>query len=99
MPAIVTAFPRWNARQVVTPDLLQEFARGGQAAQAAVDALGAGRPSYWWLVRLRADSDIFHAEKVSAPDSRSACKLAIAAAREKWPGREFYVADLVQEGL
>jgi hypothetical protein len=86
----------------MTTDRLAEFIGRGQAAQRAVDELGAGEPSYWWHVRLRAEPDLFPsfwAERVHAPDSRSACKLAISAARERWPGHEFYVADLLQEGL
>ena len=82
------------------PSHLQEFVRRGQAAQRAVDEMSAGRPSYWWHVRLRVNErDAVHLEKVCAPDSRSACKVATAAAADKWRGCTFYVIDLLQEGL
>lgn len=55
---------------------------------------------YWWHVRLRVNErDAVHVECVSAPDSRSACKVATAAAADKWRGCTFYVIDLLQEGL
>lgn len=55
---------------------------------------------YWWHVRLRVvEREAVHVETVSAPDSRSACKVATAAAADKWRGCTFYVLDLLQEGL
>jgi hypothetical protein len=55
---------------------------------------------YWWHVRLRVNErDAVHVETVSAPDSRSACRVATAAAADKWRGCTFYVIDLLQEGL
>lgn len=55
---------------------------------------------YWWHVRLRVvERETVHVECVSAPDSRSACKLATATAADKWRGCTFYVIDLLQEGV
>ena len=71
-------------------DRLAEFVTRGQAAQQAVDALGAGRPSYWWHVRIRViEREATHVECVSAADSRS----------DKWRGCTFCVLDLLQEGV
>lgn len=82
----------------VNTDSLEEFVRRGQAAQRAIDELTPA--SYWWHVRLRViEREGFHLERVCAPNSREACRLASAAAGEKWRGCTFYVVDLVQEGL
>lgn len=94
---------------------LKEFMRRAQAAQRAVDDLSASLSSsqarraaqptpltacYWWHVRLRViEREAVHIEQVSAPDSRSACKVATAAAADKWRGCTFYVIDLLQEGV
>lgn len=70
------------------------------AIAEGVELLESARPSYWWLVRLTViERNQVHLERVSAPDSRQACKLASIAAGDKWPGCTFYVTDLVQEGL
>jgi hypothetical protein len=84
----------------MTIDHLAEFARRGQAAQRAVDELGAGRPCYWWHVRMRVISrDVTHVETVHAADAKDAARLATTNAAEKWRGCTFHVLDLVQEGL
>jgi hypothetical protein len=80
---------------------LAEFLHRGQAAQAAVDALGAGRPAaYWWHVRMRViERDAAHVEVVSAPDARQATRAAMSSAGDKWRGCSFAVIDVLQEGV
>ena len=84
---------------MATPDQLDAFMLRGLAAQRAIDALGAGRPSSTWRVRLWIeDHRATHTCEVIAADSRTASMLAIADARDAWPGCTLYVLDVLQAG-